>query len=141
VKGLIVIVGIVAMMVILPWAGDNDALAQCKSEVTLKAAYDYQLPKYSGTYDPCDNWLEWTMDFIRTGVDHDGQGISLEVSGTSVYQTFMAADFTFGHHIISDVEYVGPSSSHELVLDATINVNNQFNTIAGTVTYHASNPE
>jgi hypothetical protein len=58
VKGVIIFLGIVAIVTIVPVSNINSAYAQCKSEADVKAAYDYQLPKYSGSYDPCDNWLE-----------------------------------------------------------------------------------
>jgi hypothetical protein len=81
------------------------------------------------------------MEFVRTEEAHNNKGISLEVSGTSVYHVFYARDYSAGYHSESDVEYAGPSESHELILDAIIGTDGQFNTIAGTVKYYASNPE
>ena len=134
-KGLVFVAGLVALILVMPLIGQNEAFAQCKSEVSVKRPVDYQLPVSSGTYDPCDNWLKWTMEFVRSQQAHDNKGISLEVSGTSVYETFMAADYSPGYHSDSGVEYVGPSSSHELILDTTIGSNGQFTGIVGTVNY------
>ncbi|GEM_PF-2406309 len=139
-KRIAVIFGILALIALIPLASNNTASAQCKSVVKKKATYDIDLPVFSGTYDPCNNWLKWTMSFTRTAKENDSAGIKIEVDGTIVYETFMDFEYSEGRLTETNTLYVGPSDSHELILDRTPNTDGHFELIEGVVNYYASDP-
>ncbi len=139
-KRLIFLIVIIAFIALIPIASFNTASAQCKSVVSKKASIDTDLPLFSGSYDPCDSWLKWTMSFTRTQEPNNSAGILIVVEGTTVYESFMDSEYSPGRHTETETIYVGPSESHELILDRTPNTNGHFEFIEGVVRYYASDP-
>lgn len=126
---------------IVAFSPDTASAQMCESVVTVKWPIDTDPPPSSGNYDPCDNWLKWTVSFHRSDEIDDFAAISFEVQGTSVYRQFWDYSYSEGNHSVSENIYVGPSIQHNLVFDANMNCNGHFTGIEGKCQYFASTPD
>ncbi len=105
----------------------------CTPYASVYAETDWDLPIWSDTYDPCDGWLTWKVNFHRNGQENGYKIISFEVQGSDVYRTFDSRDYEEGDHSISESVYFGSSDEHRIFMDRTTSPYIHFTNIKGSV--------
>jgi hypothetical protein len=124
-------------------AGNKPALA-CDTMSDAYMASDASNPYTDGPYDPCDNWINWSISFHRTD-SYGGTATLIDFrllnsSGGLILRKEFSSD-TYAHSTNwnpTGTDFVGPSTSHTLVLRRYSgptgrfeNINLQVNYVAG----------
>lgn len=141
-KGLVVIIGILALLASMPITGTNKAYAECQA-IAGCAAEDDTGPNplcESATYDPCNSWMLWDVYFTRT--QQLGQTtVRYKVinSGWSKsYSTLVYKDP--GDYHFSGKQYIGLSTNHNVEIRRTYGPGGAFTDLSLEVEYAADDP-
>lgn len=127
-------------------AGNKSALA-CDTMSEAYMASDASSSYTDGPYDPCDTWINWSMGFYRTS-EYEGTPTVIDwrllnsSGGQIVRHEFSSSSYahdSWWHP--QGTEYVGPSTSHTLVLRRYSGPTGRFNTISLQVNYVADNAD
>jgi hypothetical protein len=112
-------------------------VAQKNCSVSSDSGQDTILNR-SGTYDPCDSWLTWTESFYRTN-QIGGMYLNIRYAGTSLPRhSYYSYDLTRNQtHTFYNTEYVGASTSHEIIISKSSLSSGFFTTISATAVYSA----
>ncbi|MCD6162894.1 MAG: hypothetical protein J7K40_10840 [candidate division Zixibacteria bacterium] len=119
----IALVGL-CLVVFLVIGFNSNAFAQCSSYEYCYAANDSGSNPLctTGSYDPCDNYVYWWMEFHRTSKTFSSSHLILNLVGASLIENFSSEDYapnTDNKCNSGQWIYVGPSSDHELRLTRT----------------------
>lgn len=131
------IISLGVLSILLVFFGINSAQG-CILHASVSADTDMDLPVWSGTYDPCDGWLTWKVEFRRNGRINGLKIISFEIQGSGVYRTFDARDYDEGDYSISESVYFGTSSEHRIFMDRATSPDIHFTNIKGSVIYNTA---
>ena len=113
-----IFIGAFCVVLLLGIAGSDTAYGQCKTYVECSAPTDENNPVCTtGSYDPCDNSVYWTLDFHRTSETFGNPTLRLRIIGTNIDESFESDDYSPNQdHSCNSGGWinVGPSSDHEL---------------------------
>ncbi len=126
---------------LLIMSGNISAFAQCKGGVTISANSDYDLDVTSGPYDPCYNYVSWAISFHRTTNTMGTETLQFRIAGTSMNQYVSSLDFhEGGDYYLHNTQYVGPSTSHEMIIHAAGSSRGFFTNIVFSTVYSNGSP-
>jgi hypothetical protein len=133
-KGILIIA--VACFVLAGVA--TDAWGLCRAWVRLEADSTSQLPKTTGEYEPCEEWLVWEFDFFFQ--DDPGQTIiKTETYPTNFCEIYYSDDQNTGWNHFEGYVW-DDDDTHETVIDIAIG-SSHFYYMDLYVQYSASQPD
>jgi len=137
-KALFVAIAI-SIFVMLP-ALNSPAFAICTQQIDVgPIATDYTnqdtLIGSTDPYDPCDNYLSWFDKFYRTDVAR-GYTLRFHYNGTNQHHGYYSYNYQENQfHEFYATVYVGPSTSHRIVISKSNYDHGCFESIYAMATY------
>ena len=131
------------LVVFLVIGFNSNASAQCSSYEYCYAANDSGSNPLctTGSYDPCDNYVYWWMEFHRTSSTSTHTVLLMILDGTSIEESFYADNYSPNtDHKCNSGQwiYVGPSANHELLVNRVSGFPGSFTNIKPSVRYRAT---
>ena len=136
------IFGIIAILAVWPILGESAAEAGCHPKAGCFAEDDTGPNPLCSTdeYDPCDSWINYSIDFYRTAQTGNSNSIKFSLTGSMWIRYIYAYQYEQGWHNESGNYYVGASSSHTLRMDKQGTATGNFTDISVEINYVADDP-
>ena len=138
---------ILAVFVMLFSLSDDSANAQppCRAMAYCWVTNDLGLnPLCSdGPYNPCWDYIRWTLEFDRTARTEDNTVLRIWIQGDNGWTGEYAQSIHYGpnqYHVLTGDDFVGKSSGHKLRVDRVSGPGGHFEDIEAEVNYLAEQP-
>jgi hypothetical protein len=136
------IIPYIAAFIIAAFIIANVAYALCYSSKSISATYDSQLPVSSGTYVPCDPWMEWTIKFSRTSFNGSPNYLFFKIDGGPTFnRQYRSNEVQPGDYSFTGLQNLGQPTTHEMTISKSTSTNGHWQNMSFQTIYWADQPD